>query len=466
VSGPARAAVDARRFRGTVVQVNTRDREGGAARVALDLHRTLLARGTDAWLAVGERTTDGSRVVELTPGAGRSPVGRAWRRAVDAVAGVGRAVDGLRGIESFRYPASRRLPERVPSPPDVVHAHNLHGGYFDLRELGSLSRRVPVVLTLHDAWLLSGHCAHSLGCDRWESGCGACPDLSIYPALRRDGTAGNWRRKAEIYRGSRLRVATPCAWLMERVERSMLGEGVVESRVIPNGVDRSVFRPGDPGAARRALGLPAEAYVLLFVASGLGENAFKDPATLRSALERVAAGVDGREVVCVAVGAEGAAAVERVGGATLRVLPFERDREAIARRYRAADLYVHAARAETFPLTILEALACGTPVVASAVGGVPEQIRSLPAGGAAARPTGSAARPTGSATGVLVPPGDADALAAAVVRLLEDPALRARLGENAARDAARRFDLDDQCDAYEAWYGAIVAERRGGAHVS
>jgi hypothetical protein len=53
--------------------------------------------------------------------------------------------------------------------PDIVHCFNLHGSYFDLRALTWLSRRLPVIVDLRDAWLLSGHCAHSFDCERMEN---------------------------------------------------------------------------------------------------------------------------------------------------------------------------------------------------------------------------------------------------------------------------------------------------------
>ena len=109
---------------------------------------------------------------------------------------------------------------------------------------------MPTVLTLHDAWLLSGHCAHSFDCERWKTGCGECPDLTIEPAIRRDATADNWVRKRDIYARSRLYVATPSPWLMGRVEQSMLAPAVEQARVIPNGVDLSVFRPADKRSIR------------------------------------------------------------------------------------------------------------------------------------------------------------------------------------------------------------------------
>jgi glycosyltransferase involved in cell wall biosynthesis len=117
---------------------------------------------------------------------------------------------------------------------------------------------------------------------------------------------------------------------------------------------------------------------------------------------------------------------------------FEQDPARVAEHYRAADVYVHAARADTFPTTVLEALACGTPVVASSVGGIPEQVRSLRA--VEARPAmcvAAAAHDIAEATGFLVPPADAAAMADAVRVLLAQPAIRARLSENAAADAVR-----------------------------
>ena len=136
-------------------------------------------------------------------------------------------------------------------------------------------------MTLHDAWLLSGHCAHSFECERWKSGCGHCPDLTIDPAIRRDATAYNWRRKAKIFAGSKLWVATPSRWLMRKVEESMLARAIVEARVIPNGVDLTVFGPADKEAARARLRYPRRALVVLSPATALRENIWKGSRTVR-----------------------------------------------------------------------------------------------------------------------------------------------------------------------------------------
>jgi glycosyltransferase involved in cell wall biosynthesis len=443
-----------------ILQVSTSDGRGGAEKVAYNLHRAYRARGYPAWLAVGYKQTDDEHVLVIPNDACRGPWARFWARVgrmlnpfVGRVKGAGRLQQWisrgigrprrlwtlLRGHEDFDFPGTWRLLDLLPERPDIVHCHNLHGDYFDLRALPWLSRQVPVVLTLHDAWLLSGHCAHSFDCERWKTGCGQCPDLSIYPAVKRDATAYNWRRKRDIYAQSRLYVATPSRWLMRKVEQSILAPAVQEARVIPNGIDLSVFHPAeDRRAVRAALGLPPDAKVLLFAANGIRRSLWRDFEMMRAAVARVAERMGGQAVLFLALGDD--APPERIGRATVQFVPYQKDPKVVARYYQAADVYVHAARADTFPNVVLEALACGTPVVATAVGGIPEQVED-------------------GVTGFLVGPGDAEAMAAAVVALLADEALRKRFGENAAQEARKRFDLDRQVSEYIEWYQGIIERR-------
>jgi glycosyltransferase involved in cell wall biosynthesis len=402
-----------------VLQVSTADRGGGAEAVALSLHRALRARGHDAWLAVGYRRTSEEGVLEI---------GDAGSRRRRALTDPGVLLDAVGGREDFRFPASRRVLELPPRQPDIVHVHNLHGGYFDLRVLPELGRRARLVATLHDAWMFTGHCAHPFDSDGWLRGCGDCPHLRTYPALIRDGTAFNLARKRSIYAGVELTAVTPSRWLMDMMERSVLAPAAVRREVIPNGVDLDVFEPGDRAQARRELGVAPTSPLVVFSAQGGRANEFKDFPTLREALGRLDVTVE-----AVALG-DPVPGEERVGRATVRAIgavpPLE-----VARWLRAADVYVHASRADTFPSGVLEALACGTAVVASRIGGIPEQVREE--------------------TGVLVEPGDPEALAAALELLLGDPLLRERLAAAGAVDARQRFSLERQVDAYVGLYADL-----------
>lgn len=438
-----------------ILQVSAWDIAGGAEKVAWNLFHAYRKLGHASWLAVGHKRSDDPDVFEIP----RLHQSVAWARLcwiwhgrlallegrvrgiwrlrywLRILAGGWPAIERELGREDFNFPGSRRLLQLLPEYSDIIHAHNLHGDYFDLRFLSQLSHQAPVILTLHDAWLLSGHCAHSFDCERWRTGCGSCPDLSIYPAIRRDATAYNWRRKQNIYRRSRLYVATPSRWLMDKVKQSMLTTATVEARVIPNGTDLSLFRPNSQRDARTRLELPQDVHVLLFTANSIRRNIWKDYPTLREALARVTEMQQEKQILFLALGED--APSERIGRAEMRFIPYQNDPKVVAAYYQAADVYVHAAKADTFPNTVLEALACGTPVVATAVGGIPEQIED-------------------GVTGFLTPKGNSEMMADRIVRLLTDGDLRRRVGAQAAEMAQRQFDLNRQVEEYLAWYQDIL----------
>lgn len=455
------------------------DNKGGAEKVASNLYHAYRARGYPGWLAVGYKYTDDLTVLSIPNDAYRSAWARIWLSIGDAFSPLdgkvrwarrlrkwlhwigqpSRLLEIQRGHEDFEYPGTWRLLDLPLERPDIIHCHNLHGSYFDLRALLWLSQQVPVVLTLHDEWLLSGHCSYTLGCERWKTGCGHCPDLTIYPAIRRDATAYNWQRKADIYAKCRLYVATPCQWLMQKVEQSMLAPAVEDARLVPNGVDLSVFHPSNTNnrrEVRAALGIPQDARVLLFTANGVRRNIFKDYQTMRDAVAQVADHMYGQGVLFIALGED--APVERIGKAEVRFIPYQKDPEAVACYYQAADVYVHAARADTFPNTVLEALACGTPAVATAVGGIPEQVKGLQVVGSLSADLSHYS--SEEATGILVPAGNAEAMALGIEFLLRNDTLLQQIGQNAARDARQRFDLERQADHYLEWYSEILEHHK------
>ena len=341
-------------------------------------------------------------------------------------------LDYERGRENFNSPSTRRLLDLTPEVPNIVHCHNLHGGggYFDLRVLPWLSNRVPVILNLHDAWLLSGHCAHSFGCTRWKTGCGKCPYPITYPVVKRDATAYNWRRKKDIYRQSRLYITTPSQWLMNKVRLSML-QGI-KYRVIPNGIDLNLFSPGSKEEARKVLGIPEKTTVVLMIA----HNEYKDYQTMEQALGKVQP-ENGRKLVFLCVGKKGKD--KTVGSGIMSYQGFEHDSGRMVYYYRASDVFIHAAKDEVFGKTITEAMACGLPTVATEVGGIPEQIDD-------------------GKNGILVPARDSERMASAVNRLLRDSGLRSTISEQGILKAREKFSLEHQAEEFLAWYQEIIED--------
>jgi L-malate glycosyltransferase len=185
--------------------------------------------------------------------------------------------------------------------------------------------------------------------------------------------------------------------------------------VIENGVDCQRFRPREPDAVRRALELPSDAIVVGGIGRLSPKKGFHD---LVAAVGRLLATGLPVELVLVGEGPERARleAEARAAGLEGRVR-FLGHRSDVQDLYSAFDVFVLPSYEEGSPNALLEAMASGCPVIATAVGGTPEILGD-------------------SSLGRLISPGDPEALAAALGELLEDAALRRRLGE-AARGASR-----------------------------
>jgi len=379
-----------------VLHISESDGDGGASRSAYRMHETLGELGHSSRMLVGRKLTGDARTRLLK----RSD---AWR-AADRV--VGTPLDAL-GLPYVLYPSSFA----VAADPwfraaDVVQLHNTHGSYFSHSALPLLSRRRPVVWFLHDMWPFTGHVIYSYDCERWLHGCGSCPYLDEYVRLERDTTALLWKWKRFVYARSRLTIVTPSRWLAGLAKRSpLLGRFPVH--VVPYGVDLERFRPRDGRAARARFGLDVDRPVVLFAGADLSERR-KGGRLLPEVLRLL-----DRDVQLVVAGSASVPGVDAIALGRL-------DEGELAHAYAAADLFLLPTLADNLPNTAIESAACGTPVVAFRVGGVPEIVRHLE-------------------TGWLAEPEDAASLAEGIRTLLDDAELRARLGAAARTDAETRY---------------------------
>ncbi|MBI3458438.1 MAG: glycosyltransferase [Candidatus Rokubacteria bacterium] len=334
-------------------------------------------------------------------------------------------------------------PRPIPREAAVAHLDAFAG------EVERFCRREGLEYALlHGHYWLSGLVALELG-RRWDR-----PVIQMFHTL---GALKNAvaRSPAEREPDERLAAERRIAAAADRivapnlVERAHLawhyGADVARIRVIPCGVDLDLFRPGDPRAARARLGLDAER-VLLFV----GRLApIKGLETLLRALAAAKANGLGRaDVRLVVVGGnkeerwdrEGSDGPEAAGRRRREQMDDRRRLRRMAEElgvgawvdfrgpqpqgvlpdyYAAADLCLMPSLYESFGMVALEAMACGVPVVGSRVGGLALTVRD-------------------DVTGLLVPEGDAAALAEGITGLLEDDGRRARLGAQ-AMEWARRF---------------------------
>ncbi|EDX78627.1 glycosyl transferase, group 1 family protein [Coleofasciculus chthonoplastes PCC 7420] len=403
-----------------VLHINQSDITGGAAIAVHRLHQGLLAQGIDSRLLVDIVTTSSDRVAAIPP-----------RRRLDYQ--IRRLTKHL-GFNDIHLTSTFEIAKHpFYQAADVLHFHNLHSGYFNYLALPSLTKNKPAILTLHDMWGITGHCAYSFDCDRWKIGCGNCPYPDTYPPIQRDNTYLEWKLKHWAYSHSHLvAVATTSHWLAEQAKQSMLGRLPVHH--IPYSIDTQAYQPLDPELCRSLLGITRGKKVLMFGAQSL-TNPRKGGDLLLKALSGLPDSLKS-EIVLLIMGNRGEKMVESLGIPSLNLGFVGSDRlKAIA--YSAADLFLFPTRADAFGLVAQEAMACATPVVSFKVGGVPDIVRP-------------------GITGYLAQPEDASDFSAGIMQLLEDQALRDRLGQQSREIILEEYALEVQAQRYLQLYGKVL----------
>lgn len=319
-------------------------------------------------LAVGLAGT-GAEVIRLV----RFPDGRRHRWRTEIVEPPAGSLYG-RARRSLRSWVGRDGPTRTLSAllhdvaPDVVNVHNIHGAGWGPDVVETCLDHAPTGWTLHDMWSFSGRCAYSYDCRKFITGCDAtCPTPDEYPALRPGRIAGAWQaRRRALGKNPALVAVCPSQWLAQNARAGLWKYHRVE--VIPYGLPLATYVPLDRAAARAELGLPAPGAVVSFVANVVSERR-KGGELLAQALESVKT----RPLTVLVLGrGELKLAPD---GIKVCTLGFVEDEHRRALAYSAADVMVHPAPVDNLPNVVMEAIACGTPCVGFAVGGVPELVR-------------------------------------------------------------------------------------------
>lgn len=342
----------ARMGRGIAI-INSHDRTGGAAKIAFALASGMAGKEPVS-LFVKIRNTSEPWVFRLPP---VSKDGRADYY-------LNRAEKEGGWLDLVRLEPLSLLDDADFQRSDMVHLHNLHGEYLSYATLPALAKGKTVVWTLHDEHIFTGHCGFTLGCEKWRSGCGNCPHLDTYPAVAVDRTAELLALKKGYFEEVDPHLVCPSHWLAERARTAFPGKKNIS--VIPNGINTQIFRPMDKAAVRKDLGLPSDKFLLLYAAEMGTDNPFKGGETIRQLCGQLPS-MDNMAIVTI--GDKGTPM-----NACHFPIPPIAEEEDMARLYAAADLMVYPTKADNLPLVVLEAMACRLPVVASAIGGIPEII--------------------------------------------------------------------------------------------
>jgi glycosyltransferase involved in cell wall biosynthesis len=415
-----------------IVHLNKNDIQGGAARAAYRLHKGLQRVGHESLMFVESRTShDPSVVLFDKPTSGLSFVRRGLRQ-------VGMSRERSRyqrsrppGFELFsddRSPYAASVLDQLPRC-EVVNLHWIPGFVDYTTFFSKLTPETRIFWTLHDLNAMTGGCHYDLGCGRYLSQCGNCPQLGS--ADSGDLSHAIWERKQRLFAKlspDRLTFVTPSRWLSDEVRHSPILDRF-PVHVIPNGVDIEAFAPRNRANVRDLLEIPQDARVLLFLAEEVG-NKRKGFRVLLEALAQCAGRIP--NLLLLSLGQNKPDVESSIPWVHIDALSNDRFLSMV---YSAADLFAICSLQDNLPNTVLEALACGVPVVGNATGGIPDMVRD-------------------GVNGLTAPADDVGALAEAICQILNNDVLRAEMSVNARRVAVDDYTLDLQARRYADLYAS------------
>jgi glycosyltransferase involved in cell wall biosynthesis len=422
-----------------ILHLSTHDISGGAARATFRVHTALRSLGYESTMLVGTRRSNDPTVTALVPSRDfATRLRRRLRRHQILQDFAGYRATRPTGLEPFNDDRSVHaidLMRQLP-PCDVITLQWV-AGFVDYQAFFSaLPQGTPVVWQLHDMNVLTGGCHYDEDCGQHRNGCGACPQLgSTDPE---DLSRQVWKRKQAVFgalEANRLHIVAPSRWMLELVKNSPL-LSKFSATLIPYGIDVEEFAPRDRRLAREVLGIPQGAQVVMFVSDNL-TNRRKGFSFLLAALLGM---MQAHNLFLVSVGR---GKPPETGSIPCLHMGHVENNRWLSMIYSAADLFVIPSVQDNLPNTVLESMACGTPVVGFDVGGIPDMVRS-------------------GRTGQLVPVGDSVALRHAMTQLLKAPSMCRQMGAECRKVAMEEYSYELLAMRHTALYESLSCQARLG----
>ncbi len=329
-----------------IVQINSSCTSGSTGKIAYAIHEKTMAQNMESYIFYsGFRVCDKKNCIPVNS--------KADIRKHQVLS----RVFGDQGWHSTA--ATKQLIKQLEAiSPDLIHLHNIHGYYLNMDLLfGYLAKyEIPVIWTLHDCWAFTGHCSYftKVKCEQWRTHCSYCLQKKEYPySWFFDRSERLFDQKQRLYEAiPSLTVTTVSRWLKDVTKQSVL-LGQREIRVIPNGINVRVFCPHEPIKEVNGISLEDKKVVLGVASTWSERKGLNDFVALREKLPE--------EYLIVLIGLS----VAQIASLPQEILGLRRTKNAneLAAWYSTASVFFNASEEETFGLTTIEALACGTPAI-------------------------------------------------------------------------------------------------------
>ncbi len=393
-----------------VTSISEVDKKGGAAMLAYRLHKKLQKSGVDSKIIAGLITSPEENIHPISVSEqGMSNLMHRLDTKFRFYDFLTSASFGVINFDAFK-------------DADIVHLHNLHVNYFNKLVLPKISAVKPTIWTLHDTLDLF---------EDYPDSNSVSGELQTYPDLstRRRLFFRNLSRK--IVENSHIMVVTPSEWLRKKAKRGIFKDK--EVHLIYNGVDESVFKQYDKASVREELGLPLDKTILLFSAAwGLAEGTKDSRATLLAMYKELSYDPN---IVFAILGGGG----EDFMAENTVTISYISDQFLLAKYYSSADLFIYPSLWDNCPLTVIENMAVGTPVITYNTGGIPELVTHME-------------------TGYIAKYNDSQDFIKGVKLFLDNTELRNSAANQSTKVFKERFTLDTMVKKYISLYTEMLKQ--------
>ncbi|AFM02106.1 glycosyltransferase [Desulfitobacterium dehalogenans ATCC 51507] len=317
---------------------------------------------------------------------------------------------------------------------DIVHYHLMHNDMGALPIWTEITAKKPSVLTVHDAWLLSGHCIYSMGCDKWLTGCGGCEKLDINFSMENDNTALMWKLKKLTMEKADLDIVVASDYMLDLVKRSPITRHFKHIHKIPFGINTDLFSPVDNKEnLQKMFGVKKDHFVISFRED---TSPYKGLECIKKALRRLK---PQKPITLLTVGNKNLLAEFK---SQYQIIEYGwlKDDSLMAQIYKASDLFLMPSEAEAFGMMAIEAMASGIPIVVC-------DGTSLP--GVAFAPE----------CGISIPQGDSDALCRNIERLIASPQECEERGMLGRKLALEYYRFEDYVERHLNLYEEILERK-------
>ncbi len=401
-----------------VLIINTTYSKGGAARIAREIfEHTAISKKYNIYFACGRKENNENKKI--------FHFGNKVETYIHAF------LVRFLGIEGYgSYFSTKKLINFIKKEKfDLIHLHNLHGYYLNFFTLISFLETidVPVVWTLHDEWLITPLSAYSYDCPHCKTGRGKCTNNHTYPkTYNKTFLKLMFLKKQKSFATlKKLTLICPSKYLAERIKNSYLNKFNIIT--IHNGVEIEIFKPTEnKKELREKYNLPIDKKIVFFSAAE-----FKEKRKGVNHIIKASHSLKNENILFLGAGKGNIPKAENIHN-----FGYVSDKKTMADLYALSDIYIFPSLAEIMPLSVLEAMSSGVPVVGFEIDAMRELVSKK--------------------EGILTQINNSDSLIKSIQKILDNDNLRKEMSFNARERVVNSLSLDKMIKEYESIYNNTI----------